>query len=159
MKKIFLLLISFHSVLCFSQDEQSENTEISDQLEIEQIIDEFFIALSSSDTSSLKAMCIDNVVLGTTFTARDGNPMYLEDDFNEFLKSVGTPHEETWEERIFGLEIKLKDNLAHAWMNYSFYVADNFSHCGVNSFQFVRTIDGWKIQSIIDTRSKTNCDQ
>ena len=41
---------------------------------------------------------------------------------------------------------------------YKFYVGEKFSHCGVNSFQLVKIRGEWKIQYIIDTRRRQNCD-
>jgi hypothetical protein len=37
---------------------------------------------------------------------------------------------------------------------YTFYLNGDESHTGTNSFQLVRTSEGWKIQYIIDTRRK-----
>jgi hypothetical protein len=40
---------------------------------------------------------------------------------------------------------------------YTFYVGDQMSHCGVNAFQLMKTTEGWKIIGITDTRRKDNC--
>jgi hypothetical protein len=43
-------------------------------------------------------------------------------------------------------------------MDYGFFLGDQFSHCGVNSFQLVRTEDGWKTIHLIDTRQQAGCE-
>jgi hypothetical protein len=40
---------------------------------------------------------------------------------------------------------------------YEFYAGDNFSHCGVDSIQFGRTDDGWKIILLSDSKRRTEC--
>jgi hypothetical protein len=60
-------------------------------------------------------------------------------------------------EKLNGYEIKVDGDLASAWTPYEFYVGEEFSHCGVNSFQLLKTADGWKIFHIVDTRRKDNC--
>lgn len=53
--------------------------------------------------------------------------------------------------------ILIDGNLASVWTDYKFYIDDQFSHCGVNSFQLFKGKDGWKVIYIIDTRRKENC--
>jgi len=53
--------------------------------------------------------------------------------------------------------ILIDGNLASVWTPYEFYFKGQFSHCGVNSFQLVKSNNEWKIQYIIDTRRKDNC--
>jgi hypothetical protein len=48
--------------------------------------------------------------------------------------------------------------MAAIWTEYSFYLGDKFSHCGVNSFQLFKDETGWKIIYIVDTRRKEGCD-
>jgi hypothetical protein len=48
--------------------------------------------------------------------------------------------------------------MAMAWVPYSFFLGDTFSHCGVNAMLLVRSREGqWRIQSILDTRRKEDC--
>lgn len=74
-----------------------------------------------------------------------------------FLQAVGAPREEVWDERISNLQIQIDGPLASAWMDYSFYRGDAFSHCGVNTMTLLREEDGWKIFAISDTRRRTGC--
>lgn len=74
-----------------------------------------------------------------------------------FLQAVGSPREEVWDERISNLQIQIDGPLASAWMDYSFYRGDVFSHCGVNTMMLLRETDGWKIFAISDTRRRIGC--
>lgn len=78
----------------------------------------------------------------------------------DFVNRIATtPEDVNLDERILDYQIKVDGDLAAAWTPYEFYVNDQFSHCGVNSFQLVRTAEGWKISYIIDTRRKEGCNQ
>ncbi|MBD2720973.1 nuclear transport factor 2 family protein [Hymenobacter armeniacus] len=89
---------------------------------------------------------------------RPGQPVALQtENINGFLKAVGTPHAEVWDERIKFEQVLIDANLASVWTPYEFYLGSKFSHCGYDSFQLVKLADGWKIAHIIDTRRKEKC--
>ncbi|MFN2421877.1 MAG: hypothetical protein ABR527_10985, partial [Gemmatimonadota bacterium] len=75
-----------------------------------------------------------------------------------FINAVGTPHEETWDERICDVEVRIDGRLATVWANYAFYLRDRLSHCGVDAFQLFHDVDGWKIFEIADTRRSEGCE-
>lgn len=92
-----------------------------------------------------------------TMLTREGAPALAQAEVDAFVEMVGSPHDQVFDERIANLEVRVDENLALAWMDYAFYLGEQFSHCGVNLFQFVRTRDRWKIISIADTRRRTDC--
>jgi hypothetical protein len=47
---------------------------------------------------------------------------------------------------------------AHVWTFYTLHVGERFSHCGYDSFQLLRSGEGWKIVSVADTRRTDNCE-
>lgn len=69
-----------------------------------------------------------------------------------FAQSVGQPREAVWDERIWDVDIHVDGPMATARMPYVFYVDDERSHCGVNSFHLVRPNGEWRIQHITYTR-------
>jgi hypothetical protein len=60
-------------------------------------------------------------------------------------------------ERIWDVKIDVDDNVANAWAQYDFHIGERFSHCGVDAFQLAKTVDGWKITQIMDTRRTEGC--
>jgi hypothetical protein len=42
-------------------------------------------------------------------------------------------------------------------MDYSFYLGDKFSHCGVDAFLLARDGTEWKVVSLADTRRRQGC--
>ena len=89
---------------------------------------------------------------------KPGQPPTLTiESINGFLKAVGTPHPQTWDERVTFERVSIDANLASVWTPYEFYLGPTFSHCGYDSFQLVKLADGWKITHVIDTRRKEKC--
>ena len=90
--------------------------------------------------------------------SKPGQPVQLEiENINGFLKAIGTPHPEIWDERVKFQQVLIDANLASVWAPYEFYLGSKFSHCGYDSFQLVKLTDGWKIAHVIDTRRKEKC--
>lgn len=150
-------LITFLAiVVCFKFSAQTNTTHSTD--EVKKTIEQFFDAMRDGDSTSLRRILAKDAVFFTTFISKEGKPVLLKDNPEEFIEAVGTPHEEIWDERISQLEIKIDGNLASAWMEYSFYINEIFSHCGVNAMQFFFDGTEWKLFEIADTRRKSDCE-
>lgn len=125
--------------------------------EINQVINQFFEGMLVGDSAMISAVLADDLVLQTTFENRARQVIVHKEDINEFLKAVGTPHDQQWNEKVSDIVIQIDGHLAHAWMNYEFYLGQEFSHCGVNSITFVNQNNSWKIVHLIDTRTTESC--
>jgi hypothetical protein len=79
------------------------------------------------------------------------------DTVDAFVRAVGTPHAETWDEQVRNPRVELDGPLASVWADYSFYAGGKFSHCGVDAFQIARDGDAWRIVALMDTRRKDGC--
>ena len=89
---------------------------------------------------------------------KPGQALALQvENINGFLKAVGMPHPDVWDERVQFERILIDANMASVWAPYEFYLGNKFSHCGYDSFQLVKLAEGWKIAHIIDTRRKEKC--
>ncbi|HLL84767.1 MAG TPA: nuclear transport factor 2 family protein [Longimicrobium sp.] len=122
--------------------------------EVKAVVDRLFSAMRAADSAAVHALFHPQARLQTT-ALRQGEPMLRTDSLEAFLRAVGTPRTEVWDERVSNLEIRTDGELATAWMDYAFYLDNRFSHCGVNALQLFRTKDrGWQIIQIIDTRRR-----
>ena len=89
------------------------------------------------------------------FGGKPGQAPTLEiENINGFLKAVGTPHPQVWDERVAFERVLIDANLASVWAPYAFYLGGTFSHCSYDSFQLVKLADGWKIAHVVGTRRK-----
>lgn len=152
MKK-YLLLISFALMLQIASAQISKTEEES----IKKVINTLFDGMRKGDSSMVNSAFNNKMVLQTIIN-REGNVQVRSEEPAGFLKAVGTPHQDAWDERITFDQILIDGNLASVWTKYKFYAGNKFSHCGVNSFQLVKGNKGWKIVYLIDTRRKDNCD-
>ena len=125
--------------------------------DVRAVVDRFFDGMRAGDSTVVRSVLHPEARFLTTMT-RDGIPMLHIGSVDAFLDAVGSPHEEVWDERIWNVNIHVDDRLAAAWMDYAFFLDDEFSHCGVNAFQLFHDSDGWKVVQITDTRRREGCD-
>lgn len=154
-----ILILSF-SLLTFYNFAQSDSlTKVHDQAkkEINLVIADMFQGMKDADSALVSSTFHENIRMMSSYTNRMGQSSIHTGTKDEFLNAVGTPHEEVWDERYSNVRINVDDNLAQIWMDYSFYVNEDFSHCGVNAFQMIKVNDSWKIIQITDTRRKSAC--
>lgn len=128
--------------------------QASAEHEVRAVVDRLFDGMRVGDSAVVRSVFHPQAGLFTT-AVRDGQPVLRSDSIAAFVRAVGTPHEQVWDERISNVEIRVDDPLATAWMDYRFHLGERFSHCGVNALQFFRTPEGWKIIQIIDTRRQS----
>ncbi len=149
MKCIFFALIS----CTFSCAVKSQRAEDS----IKATIQGLFTAMQQADGAGAVASFADSAVIQTIEKAKDGSIVVITDKVVDLGKQISAAPKGALDERISFDVINVDGPLAIAWTPYQFYYNGTFSHCGVNSFQLLRTAKGWKIQYIIDTRRKTGC--
>jgi len=149
MKNIFLGFLIFLSLNVFGQETEEQA--------VIQSIETMFDGMRESDSSKLLSVVYGDVTLNTVFVDRDGKHQIKSGDIKNFAESIAKPHEEIYDEKIWSYEIEIDGLLATAWTEYTFYLGEQLSHCGVNAFQLFKSEKGWKIIGITDTRWRENC--
>lgn len=132
------------------------HAQTAPEREVRAVVQRLFDGMRAGDSTVVRSVFHPTARLLTTGT-RDGAPFLQAVQVDQFVRAVGTPHAERWDERVWNVQIRTEDNLATAWMNYAFYVGDKLSHCGVNAFELFRGPDGWKVIGIVDTRRRQGC--
>lgn len=125
--------------------------------EVEAAVHALFAAMRAADGATAGALFHPDARLQRV-AEQNGETVLVESDVAAFIEAIGTPRTEVWDERVSGLEVRVDRGLATAWMNYAFYLDDEFSHCGVNAFQFVRTEGRWQVLQITDTSRQGECE-
>jgi hypothetical protein len=123
---------------------------------VKQTIQSFFEGMRKGDSTLVRRALAPGAVFHS-LSNRNGQTQLRPENPADFVKAVGTPHQEVWDERITFDKVLIDANLASVWTPYEFYLGSTFSHCGYNSFQLVKLADGWKIAHVIDTRRKEKC--
>lgn len=116
-----------------------------------------FDGMRAGDSAMVRSTLHPKAASATAFI-RQGTPtVQVEDGMDDFVKAVGTPHDKVYDERVANPVVHQDGNLAAVWMDYTFYLGDQKSHCGVDAFLLAKDSDGWKIISIADTRRRDGC--
>lgn len=118
--------------------------------EVRAAIGRLFDAMRAGDSTALRAAFHPEARLMRVVRENEQHRLEMT-PVDEFVRLVGTPHDEVYDERVDAMEIMIDDGLATAWMDYRFFVGERFSHCGVNAFQMVRSSSGWQVISLVDT--------
>jgi len=152
------LFFTFHSI---AQDEpqMSEEHEMSEEHQIKFLIDTLFDGMREGDSAKVASVFHTEINMFTSYTNQEGDNMIKKGSRDLFLKAIGTPHEEIWDEKIWNTKIEIDGGIAQVWTDYAFYVGSEFSHCGVDAFHLIKDNEkGWKIIHLMDTRRKNGCE-
>jgi hypothetical protein len=123
-------------------------------LDPKKVIEDFFIAFHAKDTITLKEWCHPEIIMQTIANTKEGNKIETN-EFSAFLKSIASiPVNMKFEERVLNYNVQIDGNLAHVWTPYEFYINDQLSHIGANSFTLYNDNGKWQIIHLIDTRRK-----
>lgn len=153
--KYFFILLTFTVFGNAAKAQLPERQSAEDS--VKAVINKMFTAMKKADGEMLRNTFSDSIVFQTISRDKGGATVVKNESSAGFISQIGKATPGSLDERITFETIKIDGPLAFAWTPYSFYYNNNFSHCGVNSFQLVRFDGVWKIQYIIDTRRKDNC--
>jgi hypothetical protein len=150
MKYVLVIFILFGGIA---------SAQNSDQMGIRELIDRFFEGFHQRDTLMIKETVAEGVILQTVSRTNDGGNEVRTESFPGFLQSIARiPDSVKFKEVLFDYKIRVDGPMANAWTPYEFWLNEQFSHCGVNSFQVAKLKGEWKIIYLIDTRRKEGCD-
>lgn len=152
MKSILLITTIFITAL--SGAVQAQN---SPEQEVRATIEQLFEGMLEADGEKISDSFLPDAIMQTIVKNEQGEVTVRNGSLEAFVNSIGSAEPGRLNEKIGGYQINIDNELASAWTPYEFYVGEQFSHCGVNSFQLMKTEDGWKIFHIVDTRRKDNC--
>lgn len=121
------------------------------------VVTRLFDAMRAGDSAAVRAVFHPQAHLSSALVGPDGTPQVRVDSLGGFVRAVGTPHAEVWDERTSGEIVQVDGPLATVWTRYGFWLGQKFSHCGVDAFTLGRTASGWRILALTDTRQRTGC--
>jgi hypothetical protein len=121
-------------------------------------VNNLFTAMKNGDAALLKTVFADTAILQTIVNEKSGKTVIRNEEVAGFIDFVSKQPKGAADEQITYGSIKIDGDLASVWTPYKFYYNGKFSHCGVNSFQLVRLNREWKIQYLVDTRRRINCE-
>lgn len=131
-------------------------------------IQELFQGMRTGDSGAVRAVLAPNARFSVLAVESAGGerganlmanaPVKIQTQaVDRWVEAIGRS-DGRWDEQIYGMEVRVDDRMASAWVPYTFYLDGKVSHCGVNSIELLREQDGWKITQLSDTRrGPCNC--
>ena len=150
MSRIIIFLVALMTTTIQAQNEETQ---------VKAAVDTFFEGFHKGDTTLMKSVIADKVLMQTAYKNKEGKDILVTDEAGKLVEAIANrPADHIWDERLLDYIIQVDGNMAHAWTPYEFWFNGEFSHCGVNSFQLFKEVETWKIIYLIDTRRKSDCD-
>lgn len=125
---------------------------------IKTVINKMFTGMKNSDTVLVKSCFSETAIMQTFGKDKEGKIIITTDSPSDFAKIIATIPAGAADEQIVFKDLKIDGPMAAVWTPFKLYFNGKFYSCGVNSFQLVRLNNEWKIQYILDTRRKNNCE-
>lgn len=152
MRYIVLVVLLFVTSMLKAQGESESKVKLT--------IDTFFKGFHNGDTSLMKSVMANALILQTIHNNKEGKDILITEDATKLLMTIAMrPVNQKWNERLLECHINIDGNMANVWTPYEFWYNDKLSHCGANSFQLFNDNGNWKIIYLMDTRRKTGCGQ
>ena len=158
MKHLFLVL-SFVCLLALQASAQSSaqaaaqsaaatSNNDAEKVAVLNVIKQTFKAMLAADTVLLKSCFAPGAIMHVVQNQKD-SVVVRTSKVADFVASIGKQQPGSLDERSFDEIIYIDREIASAWAPYTFHRNGQFSHKGIDSFQFVKLKDGWKIQYLI----------
>jgi len=132
----------------------------SDEAAVMAVVRKLFDGMRAGDSTAVRAVFDPRVRLISSGMRQGKIVTTIEQNADAFVKAVGTPHADVWDERIANEKVAVDGALASVWVDYGFFAGKRFSHCGVDHFLLGKDDSGtWRILELADTRRQTGCER
>jgi hypothetical protein len=145
MKKLLL----FVTVLVFTSPAFSQVSPADDRQAVLDAVDRLWAGMKAKSAEQIKAAFMpDGQLLAVDKDPKNPGALstmrtFTGEQFAKLISEAKVPAD--FIETMIDPEVKVTGDLALVTGRYTFYVGDKFSHCGIDTFNLVRTADGWKI--------------
>jgi len=125
--------------------------------EVLAVVKRLFDGMRAGDSAMVRSVFHPNIRL-VSVGMRDGKTnVRIEQSADGFVKAVGTPHAEAWDERTSNEKVMIDGPVASVWTDYTFHLGSKLSHCGIDHFLLVKEDGVWRMIELADTRRTTGC--
>jgi len=125
------------------------------EAEVLAVVNALFDGMRKVDSAMVRPLFHPKVRLITVDSRSPG--ARIEESVEGFIKSIGTPRTEVYDERLSNVRVMIDGSLASVWADYKFFRGTTLNHCGVDHFLLVKESGKWQIIELSDTRRRENC--
>ena len=146
-KYTFCLVCLIFCPLSLGQDERQA---------IMDTVEKFFTAIETKDRDLLESILVPDSLNISTSESSSGEIQFTTLNYENMVTALTRPGrlaiERAWDETIL-----IQGSIAVFWAPYDFHVDDEFTHCGIDSFQLIKKENRWLISNASWTRETENC--
>lgn len=127
----------------------------SQETQVMEAVQQVFDGMRAADPAMVAAVFAENARFAVV-RSRDGLSEISTPSVAEWIGAIGESGG-SWDEQVYDVDIQVDENVASAWVPYTFYLEGLISHCGVNSIELLLNGDNWEITQLSDTRRSEDC--
>jgi hypothetical protein len=147
MRRLLLILLFLPQFNAFAQQ--------AAELEVRTVIDAFFAALNSRDTTAMAPLLTpEGVFYAVPLDGRSTAPMAIT--HAAYLRDLVKGNERLLE-RYWDPVVRVDEAIATVHTQYDFHVDGRLSHCGTNVFTLVYNGERWAISGGVFTMRRSGC--
>ena len=151
MKK--LLILAFLATASLTALCQGNETDA-----VKKTINNMFDYMREGDTTNLRNLLADRFLMYYVNPKKDTTGNIITVSTPDFLKGVERAAGGHWNKKTVNYnDVNVSNGIAMVWASYKFYLGEKFDHCGINTFQLLKTERGWRIVSVFYTIRTGNC--
>lgn len=124
MRRFFLLGFAF---LMMKSSDGAQISAAQSAIDVKTVIEQLFTGMRTGDSSLVRQVFHVSARLQSVVEQK-GIPQLATESVDEFVKAVGTPHPEIWDEQIRSWKIDIDGDLASVWTDYEFYLGKKYLH-------------------------------
>ena len=151
--RLFRLVIGCACVLAVSTPLRAQAPS-SDERDVVAAVQRLFDAMQRCDAAGVRGLVVPG---GQLFRLTPGGDQPPRSTGLEQFAAQFATCARTLLERIWTPQVRVHKGIASLWAPYDFWIDGAFSHCGVDSFELVKTGDGWKLTGGIYTVEREGC--
>lgn len=135
---------------CFQQ-------AFAQQEEIMEVVQSVFTGMATDNGQMVQNAFTTDAKLFTVAPDKEGVIQLKEGSLQKFVDAVNGEKKAPYNEPIWNEQVQIDGSFAAVWVDYAFYLGNQFLHCGVDAFHLVEDGGDWKIFHLTDTRRKEGC--
>ena len=133
---------------------QAALAQTQDERDVVAVVQKLFDMMAACDAAGARAISMPEGRLYRV--AVGGDTPVRSSTFEEFNSSLAKCGAKRLE-RMWEPQVRVHKGIAALWAPYDFYLDGKFSHCGIDSFELVKTPEGWQLTGGSYTMEREGC--
>ncbi len=120
------------------------------------VVNQLFAEMAAANPEGILAVGRPDFQLVAIFKQKDGKSRIQVINGETFSKFF-TDKTKILRETMYAPKVEINGDLAMVWGRYVFFDGEKLTHCGVDTFNLVRTENGWKLANGASTIEPAGC--